>query len=147
MLLIPYLRALSPLLGAVVVGAFAHGMTPDLGAVKSGECETFAGHSLGNDPSQHMVLTLCREGTQLEGVRVSEGEAGLTVFSLSGTALPGDRVWLEVSGVERDEPAAGWVSCHDDVFQLRWDARSQSLVGRYLSEACQDNAALALTRM
>ena len=142
----PLFRKMLPLLAGVVAGGFLVGLPMTLGAVASGQCATFKGTSDGNDPSQKVIFNLCRRGDRLEGIKTSEGEAGRSVYVLEGRLIDDETFKMQITSVLEDEPAPGWISCSDDVFNLRWDASSESLTGHYVSVECEDRAALQLER-
>lgn len=146
-LLEPLLRKLLPLLAGVLAGTAFVGLPPSFGAVASGTCETFRGQSLGNDPTQEVVFNLCRRGERLEGVKTSEGEAGRSVYVLEGTLVDDDTLHMTITSVLEDQPAAGWISCSDDVFHLRWNDAKDTLTGEYVSVECEDRASLTLARV
>lgn len=146
-LLEPLFKKLIPLFAGVVAGAWLLGLPLSFGAVASGECQTFRGKSLGNDPTQKVVFNLCRRGDRVEGVKTSEGEAGRSVYVLEGTVQGDDMVQMTITSVLEDEPAEGWISCSDDVFNLRWSDRLNALTGDYVSAECEDRATLSLERI
>ena len=143
----PFARTLTPLLTAVMVGAYFLTLPLSLGAVSSGECETFRGSSLGNDPTQEVVFNLCRRGDRLEGVKSSEGAAGRSVYILEGEIIDDEKARMTITAVLDDKPSPGWITCSDDVFSLRWDSNLGALVGDYISAECEDHAFLQLTRI
>ncbi len=142
----PLFRKMVPLLAGVLAGGFLVGLPMTLGAVASGQCATFKGTSDGNDPSQQVTFNLCRRGDRLEGIKTSEGEAGRSVYVLEGRLIDDETFKMQITSVLEDEPAPGWISCSDDVFNLRWDAGADALTGHYVSVECEDRAALHLER-
>ncbi len=146
LLFTPLLHALLPLSAAIAIGAMLVSSGPEFGAVADGTCERFYGTSQGNDPSQAVAMLLCRDGDTLTALRHSEGEAGVTTFALEGNVVGKNKMRMTVQQATANIPSAGWVTCTDDVFTLRWDACSEALVGKYVSEQCSDVAALRLYR-
>jgi|GEM_PF-1928529 len=143
--LAPLLERLAPLMAALFIGGVAFGPAGQTLAVDDGECESFTGLSLGNDPTQLMHMHLCRQGDDLRGLRISEGEAGTTVFHLAGD-VDEETYTLWVTSVEHDAPSPGWMTCTDDRFHLTWASHDEQLKGHYVSVDCQDWAQLKLMR-
>ena len=146
LLVLPLLKTSIPLALAITVGAMFASMGPTFAAVGDEKCERFYGTSHGNDPSQSVAMLLCRSGDEVYALRHSEGDAGVTTFALEGKVTEDDRIRMTVHMTTANAPAAGWVTCTDDVFDLRWDAAENTLYGHYRSEQCSDTAVLRLVR-
>lgn len=142
----PLFRKLLPLLAGVAAGMLFMGLPMSLGAVSSGQCATFKGHSEGNDPHRQVVFNLCRYGDQVHGIKTSEGDAGRSIYLLEGRLTNDETFRMEITTILEDAPAPGWISCADDIFTLTWSAQDEALVGHYVSLECEDRASLFLER-
>ncbi len=140
MLLRPFFGRMLVLGAGIALGSLFLPSTPPFGAVADGECEAFSGYSRGNDPSQSVVMHLCRSGEDVWGLKNSYGVAGSSSYRLSGEIKDDGLLWMTISHVVADQPSDGWVSCTDDVFQFRWSDTEEALVGRYDSAECDDHA-------
>ncbi|MCP4503603.1 MAG: hypothetical protein GY822_27035 [Deltaproteobacteria bacterium] len=143
--ILPLFERLSPLFLALFLSGMYLADSSILQAIPDDECKSFSGVSLGNDPTQSMVMELCRQGDEVRGTRISEGIAGTTIFHLTGV-IEDHQVKLYVSAVEMDAPNPGWVTCTDDRFVLVWQPERRALSGIYTSEQCQDVAEIRLVR-
>jgi len=139
-------RAVLPALAAFAGLSFLS-VAPSIASIPDGGCALFSGVSVGNDPSQVVELELCRVGRAVFGEKASAGDAGGTVYEVSGTITGPGTMVLETSRVLKDAPAEGWVSCADDVIDLTWSASDAMFIGSYVSAECNDRASLALTRI
>ncbi len=135
---VPFVRTFSSMAAAIIFGAFIAG---DGGSNYDG-CQLYEGYSQGNDPYRQVQMKMCRNGDKLQAVKYSEGRAGVTSYLLSGEA-EGRHLTMTVQENLKMQTNNGWVSCDDDVIELR-ERCDGSLVGTYTSESCHDHAKMVL---
>lgn len=142
------IRTMIPFFTAVVFGHLIHASDRHFSAVATGECAVYTGTSEGNDPSQHVMMTICRDHNQLTIESRSKGIGGTSVMRFDGVLNPSgtNEATLVVTEVFSLEPNPGWIACHDDVLRLQALEDGKTIVGYSTSHACSDRARLTLYR-
>jgi hypothetical protein len=139
-----FVRTLIPCMSAALFGCLIFAAQPTFQAVEDGNCTSFTGTSVGNDTTQQVKMTVCRDHDRVQAVKYSTGHGGTSIHTLAGQIVDNDRLQLLITETNLDAPSPGWRTCQDDIFSLRYDPKHNALIGVYHSAECKDLAHLYL---